>query len=123
MATFIDAAGAAKEEIRAFQGCTFVMLLKFKDADGNPIDVMGSTFLLQARDSAGNVIVEMSTADGGGMTCQNTNELSFDVPAEDMDVAPGRYPYDLIETTYEEETLPCMYGDFLIQKKQSTPQS
>jgi hypothetical protein len=65
------------------------------------------------------VIIEFSTADGEGLTIENDNELHFEKSEADMDVEPGQYKYDLLQLTYDDDTLPHLFGAFTIRKTQS----
>lgn len=120
----IYANNPSKNPIVCFQRSTFALTLIFYDDEDKtiPSDLGGSSFRMEVRDKADNVILEFSTDTDGGMTIED-NMLHIDKTADEMDVEPGTYKYDLNETNYEGDEIPHMYDDFIINKKQTQPAS
>lgn len=119
MGAAINTSPAKCQPIKCMQRSTFNPILRFwQDAAKTvPQPLAGSQFKLDVRDRVGNLIVRFSTAAAdGSFTIQNTNELAF---YSEMEVEFGTYKYDLEQTTPEDIILPLMYGDFIVQKKET----
>lgn len=111
----INTSRAVEKEIRAIARDNFLAVLRFwQDSDKTvPLNITASTFKMQVRDKAGALIVEFTMT--SGLTIQNTNELAFD---KKLDVALGRYRYDLVRITGTVEAT-IMRGDFVVVERET----
>lgn len=73
--------------------------------------------VLQVRDSAGNLILQASTAAGTIVLGGALGTLSFIVPKADTDRVPGVYTYGLKITDADQKDVTWYTADFEIAKK------
>jgi hypothetical protein len=90
-------------------------------ADTTPVDLSGSTILIQVRPSAASatIALELSTADtsiliGGA----NRNQITLN---KKVDVTAGSYVYDMNVTFPSGEVKTYIWGNFIVQEDISKP--
>ena len=90
-------------------------------ADTTPVDLSGSTILIQVRPSANSttIALALTTADSsitiGGV---NRNQITLNKKA---DVAAGSYVYDMNITFPTGEVKTYIWGNFIVQEDISKP--
>jgi len=90
--------------LKAKRGDTFVRVFTFTDAVPAPINLSGSTVIMEIRERAtgiaGALLLTVSTTTGeivisGG----GNNVVTVTIPAADMNIAAGNHQYELEITT------------------------
>jgi hypothetical protein len=100
-------------------GATFrPIIFKFWDEVNNvktPIDITQDDFVMKVVDKLGFTILTFDLTEG--FTIQNLNELFMERDADDMDIKPGEYDYEILWTTSDGIVTPWLKGRFTVNKK------
>jgi hypothetical protein len=90
-------------------------------ADTTPVDLSGSTILLQVRPSAASasVVLTLSTANSSiSIGGANRNQITLN---KIVDVAAGSYVYDMNVTFPTGEVKTYIWGNFIVQEDITKP--
>lgn len=99
-------------KFRVQAGDSFTRRFTFTDADGAAIDLSEHSFKMQVKDVEGTVLLEWLNAEF--IPWLSTGVYEIYKTADEMDVTPGTYTYDLQVTYPGEEVRTWMFGNFEI---------
>lgn len=80
----------------AYAGATFAQLVGWRTPAGAAVDLNGYSGLMQIRDSAGTLLAELSTANGGIAAQADGGARLFLNDNATRALPPGAYRYDLL---------------------------
>ncbi len=111
----IDLRSYAQQNFIAYKGDSINQELTFEDANGVIETLTGSSFLMQVKDNAGNVIFSFDMGSGFSLQSLDTVLNMTKTASEMAAVAVGKYSYDLQRTFPDASVNTVMKGYFIIE--------
>lgn len=108
---------AATYGFTADKGATFSQVIKWRDSNGDLMNLSGysASLVVREKTTAANVVLTLSTSNGG-ITLGTTNgEITLSASDEDMDISSGQYTYTLELTSASGEVTRLLLGAFIIR--------
>lgn len=103
---------ARRDLTTPYQGDAFTHVVRFRDDDGDPVNVTGRTWLSQVRRRWSDTTVDAQFSVDTSQAA--TGQVSFTIAGSVLeDLIPGKYRYDL-QYTLGGVTLTVLAGEFLV---------